>query len=100
MITHIVILWLKEEQADKRAELLEGAAPLTEIPGVLEFRAGVSIPSERAAVDDTFAVGLSMTFADQAAADTYQNHPLHQAFVENYVKPLTSRILVYDFGKA
>src|SRR5690625_278320 len=100
MITHIVILWLKDESADMRRKLLDGAAKLGAIPGVLEFRTGGMIPGTREIVDNSFAVGLSMTFPDQAAADYYQEHPIHQEFVEKYVKPLTSRVVVYDFGTA
>lgn len=98
MITHIVILWLKDESAEMRLKVLEGAAALDAIPGVLEFRAGEMIPGAREIVDNTFAVGLSMTFPDQEAADVYQEHPIHQEFVEKYVKPFASRVVVYDFG--
>lgn len=95
MITHVVVFWADEEKQEK---LLEGVATLGEIPGVSEFRYGRAIPSPRAVVDDTFAVSISMSFPDQATAEAYQAHPLHEEFVEQYVKPLVSRFVVYDFG--
>lgn len=98
MITHIVIFWVDENAEEKREKLLEGAARLAEIPGVLEYRYGRAMPSPRPVVDDSFAVAISMTFSDQAAADAYQSHPIHGEFVEQYVKPLTPRFVVYDFG--
>lgn len=98
MITHIVVFWVPEGDEQKREKLLEGAAGLTEIPGVLEYRYGRAIPSPRPVVDSSFAVAISMTFVDQAAADAYQAHPVHQKFVADYVKPLASRFVVYDFG--
>lgn len=98
MITHTVIFWVEGNEEAKREKLLEGTAMLAEIPNVLEFRAGPAVPSPRSVVDDSFAVAISMTFPDRAAADIYQNHPAHQAFVEQYVKPLVSRLVVYDFG--
>lgn len=45
-------------------------------------------------VDGSFAVAISMSFTD-AAAEAYQ---IHQKFVEQYVKPLVTRLVVYDFG--
>lgn len=97
MITHVVVFWTKNENAN-REELLKGTEILKEIPGVLEFRRGLAVPSERDVVDDSFAVAISMTFADQATADNYQAHPIHDKFVAEYVKPLVSRVIVYDFG--
>jgi hypothetical protein len=98
MITHVVLLWVPEGDKGKQDQLLTAAARLAEIPGVLEYRFGRPVPSSRPVVDSSFAVALSMTFPDQAAADSYQNHPLHQEFVQQYVKPLTSRLVVYDFS--
>lgn len=98
MITHVVILWVPEGDEEKRSRLLEGAAKLAEIPGVLEYRYGRAIPSPRPVVDSSFAAALSMTFEDQAAADAYQAHPIHQQFVADYVNPLSSKLVVYDFG--
>lgn len=98
MITHVVILWVAEGDEGKRDRLLAGAATLAEIPNVLEFRSGKAIPSSRPVVDSSYAVALSMSFADQAAAEAYQSHPIHREFVEQCVKPLTSKVLVYDFG--
>lgn len=97
MITHVVIFWVNDEN-ESRDKLLQGTSLLRQIPGVQEFRVGGAIPSDRTVVDDSFAVAISMTFADQATADTYQNHPNHVKFVEECVKPLTSRVVVYDFG--
>jgi len=97
MITHVVLLWVPEGDDEKGEKILAGAAKLAEIPNVLEYRFGKAIPSTRPVVDSSFAVALSMTFPDQAAADAYQSHPLHQKFVNECVKPLTSRVVVYDF---
>ena len=97
MITHVVMLWVREGHEEKREKLLEGAAKLSAIPNVLNYQYGKAIPSPRPVVDSSFAVALSMSFTDEAAAEAYQVHPVHQDFVENYVKKLTSKVLVYDF---
>jgi len=98
MITHLVIFWTDKPIAEHQAKLEEGTRMLATIPGVLEYRYGVPVPSPRGVVDDTFAVGISMTFTDQAAAETYQAHPIHQKFVAEYVKPIVKRFVVFDFA--
>lgn len=100
MITHVVIFWTDKTDTTARDRLLEGVKLLADIPGMLEYRSGPPVPSPRGVVDDSFSVAISMTFADQAAADTYQVHPLHKKFVEEFVKPNVKRFVVYDFGKA
>lgn len=98
MITHIVIFWVDKPYGDNRKQLLEGArALIPQIPGVKQFHAGIPIPSPRAVVDESFAVGMSMSFEDQTTADNYQSHPLHVEFAEKYVRPLCRRMLVYDW---
>jgi hypothetical protein len=98
MITHVVVFWTDKPYGSNREALLQGAKKLAEIPGVLNLRTGVPVPSPRAVVDDGFAVGLSMDFETQAQADVYQNHPLHHEFIESCVKPYAKRLVVYDFA--
>lgn len=97
MITHIVIFWTDKSDNAAREKLLAGAKTLTGIPGVLNYRFGPAIPSERGAVDDTFALALAMDFEDEEAAGVYQSHPLHVQFVNECVKPNVRRFVVYDF---
>ncbi len=98
MITHVVIFWAEKPYGENRKKLLAGAKMLAEIPGVLEFRAGTAISSARAVVDDSFAVAISMTFHSAAELDAYLAHPIHAKFVEECVRPLSRRFVVYDFG--
>jgi hypothetical protein len=98
MITHVVVFWTDKPHGSNRDTLLLGSKKLAEIPGVLNFRTGVPVPSPRAVVDDGFAVAISMDFETQAHADIYQDHPLHHAFIETCVKPYAKRLVVYDFA--
>ncbi|RKX35065.1 MAG: Dabb family protein [Verrucomicrobia bacterium] len=99
MITHVVVFWTDKPSGEAREKIAAGARELlTEVPGAMEFRSGVSVPSPRGVVDDSFAAAISMTFRDQAAADAYLAHPLHVRFVEECVKPYVRRFVVYDFG--
>jgi hypothetical protein len=98
MITHVVVFWTDKPHGQPRDALLKGAQKLAEIPGVLNYRVGKPVANARAAVDDSFAVAISMDFETQASADVYQHHPLHQEFIETCVKPYSKRFVIYDFA--
>ena len=99
MITHVVVFWTDKPPGDAQDKIAAGAREfLAVIPGMMEFRSGIPVPSPRGVVDDSYAAAISMTFKDQAAADAYLAHPLHVRFVEECVKPHVRRLVVYDFG--
>jgi hypothetical protein len=96
-VTHVVLCWFKADAPVDALEqaIAEGAA-LADIPGVLELRTGTALASERDSVDDSFQMGLTMRFADQASMQTYLAHPLHVDYVANNIKPWAERIEIYD----
>lgn len=97
MITHVVVFWTNKPSEQPSAQLIDAARRLlAEIPGVENFRAGKAMASERAMVDDSFAIAISMDFADDAALQAYQIHPAHKEFVVEYAKVLAPRYIVYD----
>ncbi len=97
-VHHIVLCWLKEPgDRTQRQELMEQTRRLREIPGVREIRVGESIPSDRPIVDDSFDVGIVMTFDNVADMNRYLRHPQHRWALQEKILPLTRRILVYDF---
>lgn len=80
MVKHIV-MWRIRESASKTADaeaiknLLEGLAG--KIPGLLKIEVGINFIEDANASD----VVLYSEFADPAALETYQTHPLHLAVV-------------------
>jgi quinol monooxygenase YgiN len=77
MIRHTVAFRLRHAAGSaEEAVFLADALHLNDIPGVQNFERlkQVSDKSE-------FAFGFSMEFADRAAYDVYNNHPVHTAFV-------------------
>jgi len=48
-------------------------------------------------VDDSFDVGILLTFPDRQTMNAYLTHPDHKQAVKNVLKPLVSKIVVYDF---
>jgi hypothetical protein len=99
-IEHIVIVWLNEpgNPADRERIIAESRV-LTGIPGVTGLRSGRMIPSERAIVDSSFDVALIVSLADRTALQAYLTHPVHVRLVEETLKPLVRKILVYDIGR-
>ena len=98
MVSHVVIIWAKDPSKDVEI-ILDGAAKLLEdIPGVEAFHAGQMYPTDRPVVDKTYHVALNMQFQSMEDLATYQKHPKHVEFVENYLKPNLEKLLVYDFN--
>ena len=96
-VEHIVFLWLKEgsSAADLQTILNESKA-LNSIPGITSLRVGTALKSERPIVDDSFHVGIVMTFQSPTDMKNYLIHPEHQRRVKETFKPLAAKILVYD----
>ncbi|MCP5519558.1 MAG: Dabb family protein [Verrucomicrobiales bacterium] len=98
MFSHVVIFWTKPDVPNAAEELLAGAEQyLRPIPGTQHFHVGRMVGSHRPVVDQTYQVALNVTFADKAAQDAYQVHPLHIEFIEKVFKRVCERVVVYDF---
>lgn len=97
-VEHIVVVWLESPgNAEHRQRIITESEVLRDIPGVTGLRAGEVIQSDRGIVDSSFDVALIVSFTDQAAMEDYLFHPVHVKLVEEILKPLVEKILVYDF---
>lgn len=74
MIRHIVLFQIKPEYRGEIDRLLEGFRGMRgRIEGLLELECGRDVlGSER-----SYDLALVCTFADRAAFDAYQTHPVH-----------------------
>ena len=83
MIRHTVQFKLKHEPGSlEEHDFLTAALALTTIPGVTCFE-----QSRQVSGKNPYAFNFSMEFADQAAYDGYNNHPVHLSFVQRPVAP-------------
>jgi hypothetical protein len=98
-VQHIVLCWLKKPgNTQARAQIIAAVKDFkTQIPQLKSLRIGQVLPSDRPIVDDSFDVAFVMTFANEAHMKTYEKHPAHQKAVKDILRPLTAKILVYDF---
>lgn len=97
-VDHCVFVWLKKS-GDKtdRARLVEAARRFErEIPEIERLTVGQMLPSARPIVDSTYDVAFIMRFADKAAMDRYEQHPVHQAAVKDLLLPVSKKVQVYD----
>ena len=97
-LNHIVLCWLKEPGNPQNiSKIIRMTQSFEKIPGVLEARAGVVVPSDRKVVDDSFDIGILIVVRDQDALQQYLDHPIHQKAKEKTLLPLVKKVLVYDF---
>ena len=80
MIRHIVMFRLQEEgKAENLKKILAAAEGLKELPGLLGGDVVVNAPD---ADGTNYDFALVFDFADLAALDAYQKHPVHVEFVK------------------
>lgn len=98
-INHVVLIWLKPEYQTQASieELKNKTLELKNIPGIKNLKVGTAIPSSRPIVDDSFDLGVLMTFTSEQSMQNYLTTPEHVKFVSDYVQGRIDKIKVYDF---
>ncbi len=97
-LVHVVCIWLKDAgNNQKRDQVILVGRELEKIPGLLRLRAGKCIKSDRAIVDSSYDVAYVMEFRDSAGLQKYLASASHQKAVNEVLKPLARKIVVYDF---
>lgn len=97
LVIHQVFFWLKNPgSVADRKKLAAGLQKLSDIPEIKQLYIGFPASTEkREVVDNSWDVSELMFFNDLAAQKTYQDHPLHQAFIKEYAH-LWEKVIVYD----
>ena len=81
MFVHAVYFWLRPDlAADDRARFEAGVRSLCTIAGVERAYLGSPAPTDRPVIERGYSRALVLVFADQAAHDAYQVHPVHDRF--------------------
>ena len=81
MFVHAVYFWLRPDLTPKqRAQFEAGVESLRKIEGVIAGYIGVPAPTDRPVIERGYSRALVLVFADQAAHDAYQEHPVHDRF--------------------
>ena len=91
MITHVVLIRLKDEE--KTSWVLEQArSVLGSVPGVRNLRVGTGIKD-----DYEYPISFVMDFDDEAVLESYQVHPEHVRFRDELLGPLIEDKKVCDY---
>ena len=95
MIRHAAIFRLKHAKGSaEEKSFLAALAELRRIPGVENFEIARETSPKNA-----FDYAVSMTFANQAAYDSYNIHPDHVAFVQGRWIPEVADFMEHDTVK-
>ena len=96
MFVHTVFFWLKyPENTDDRNALQAGLESLRSINAIQSVYVGKPADTRRPVIDHSYDFSLTFVFADKAAHDVYQDHPVHQEFVAECAH-LWERVQIYD----
>jgi len=83
MFIHAVYFWLRPDLTPaQRAQFAAGVRSLVAIESVQQGYIGVPAPTDRPVIERSYSQSLVLVFADQAAHDAYQAHPVHEQFRE------------------
>lgn len=83
MFVHAVYFWLRDALSPAELEkFTAGVQSLRAIEDVDHGYVGVPAATDRAVIERGYSCGLVLIFADQAAHDAYQVHPVHDRFRE------------------
>ncbi|WP_460945019.1 Dabb family protein [Spirosoma daeguense] len=96
MFVHTVFFWMKhpENKADHDA-LRAGLESLKEISDISVAYVGTPAETRRPVIDHSYDFALTLVFADKAAHDTYQEHPIHLKFVADCAH-IWEGVKIYD----
>ncbi len=96
MFVHTVFFWLRHpENTDDRNDLHAGLESLRSINAMQAVYIGKPADTRRPVIDHSYDFSLTFVFADKAAHDAYQDHPVHQEFVAE-CGHLWERVQIYD----
>lgn len=109
-VNHVVICWLKNpNDGEAMLRLIAASNSFRQIPGVIAVHAGPRLelpgsstparggPKGTNPVDDTFDLGVVITFVNKDALQSYQIDPIHQQAVRDVLVPYVREYRTYDF---
>ena len=96
MVKHMIIWKMKDEVADKATTAAAIKAALEGLVGKIDGLLEMHILTERYSCS-AGDVMMDSTFADLAALEAYQAHPLHQEIANGMVSPVMAQRLSFDY---
>lgn len=100
-LVHHVFFWLKNPSSTAdRDKLIAGVKSLKKIETIKRLHVGIPASTEkRDVIDNSYHVSELMFFDNTEDQKTYQDHPIHQKFIEEH-SMLWEKVVVYDVMEA
>src|SRR5688572_430398 len=99
-IQQISLVWLKDKgDVRSRIKVIDAVHDFERlIPDVQSAVVGLGDGQSGGYVDGTFDVCFVLTFADEAARQRYNQHPVHTKAAKEVFLPLSKKLLFYRFA--
>ena len=96
LFVHHVLFYLKNPESETdRTKLLEGLNKLAKVPTIRMVHIGTPAATNRAVINRDYAFSWLCFFDSPADEESYQKHPIHDEFRNNYAQ-LWEKVVIYD----
>src|SRR6059058_2273635 len=97
-VTHVMLFWLKRPgNVDDQNLLLRALRTLRRVRGVNDVRVGRSLPVARPDLEQSFDLGVVMTFRDREALEKFERDQRREQAIDAMLRPLVRQYTVYNF---
>jgi len=97
MINHIILFKIKKDVEKVLVELMEAnfLGLKEKIPEIKKISGGKNISLEEK--DKGYTKGYSLIFNNEEDVKNYVNSSEHSDFVNNFIRPITEDVIVFDY---
>ena len=97
-VTHVMLLWLKRPgNVDDQNYLRRALRTLRRARGVNDIRVGRPLLVDRPSVEQSFDLGVVITFRDREALEKFERDPRREQAIDAILRPLVRQYTVYNF---
>ena len=97
-VTHVMLFWLKRPgNVDDQNFLLRALRTLRRVRGVNDVRVGRSLPVARPGLEQSFDLGVVMTFRDREGLEKFERDQRREQAIDAMLRPLVRQYTVYNF---
>jgi hypothetical protein len=97
-VTHVMLFWLKRPgNTDDENFLLRALRRLRRARGVSDLRVGRPLPVDRPGLEQSFDLGVVMTFRDREALEKFERDQRREQAIDAMLRPLVRQYTVYNF---
>ena len=97
-VTHVMLFWLNRPgNVDDQNFLRRALRTLRRTRGVNDMRVGRPLLVDRPSVEQSFDLGVVMTFRDREALEKFERDPRREQAIDAMLRPLVRQYTVYNF---